>query len=114
MTGKGIKIALLDSGIDQSHPDLSGKIYSSINTTDEDPSDFNGHGTLLAGILVGEGAHLSGLYPGIAPDAQLFNIKVFNENGKASMADVLLGLDLLLDSWDSLCPDILVFGCRIF
>lgn len=95
--GSGIKIAIIDTGIDNTHPDFffphgSSKII--INADYEcsgqafDPSicdgtthDLFGHGTHVAGIAAGTGAASSGLYIGIAPGAMLMNVKALNRLG---------------------------------
>ena len=76
--GKNIRIAVLDSGIDSSHPDLKGKVvYSASFVSDEDDKDYNGHGTHVAGIIAGNGDK----YRGVAPKAQLVNAKCGDKYG---------------------------------
>jgi len=76
-TGKGVAVAVLDSGIDDTHPDFAGKIAEARNFTSEDgTSDRLGHGTHVASIIAGTGAASSGRYRGVAPDAQLLIGKV--------------------------------------
>lgn len=72
VTGKGVKIALIDSGVSE-HEALS--IQNSISMIDERPMDDEiGHGTQMAGTIVGESAY----YRGIAPEANLLSIKIIN------------------------------------
>ena len=100
-SGKDVNIGLIDSGIDQSHPDLSNKIIKSYNVSSEPNGDFNGHGTFLAGVIIS-----------ISPEAGLIDIKVFNKEGKATVAEILEALDLvLLSDMNENFPDIIVFGC---
>ena len=99
-SGKDVTIGLIDSGIDQSHPDLSNKVIRSYNVSGESKGDFNGHGTFLAGI-----------FAGVAPEADIMDIKVFNKEGKATVADILEGLDLVLSDIKENFPNIIVFGC---
>ncbi len=101
LTGKGVNIGLIDSGIDQSHPDLSNKIIKIINVPNEPSGDFNGHGTFLAGVIAG-----------ISPESGIIDIKVFNKEGKATVSEILEALDLVLSSdINEKFPDIIVFGC---
>ncbi|MCH5269001.1 MAG: S8 family peptidase [Lachnospiraceae bacterium] len=58
--------------------------------------DDNGHGTHIAGILAGNGSGSNGLYRGIAPDCQIFSMKVLNHNGEGRIEHVLKAIDWLL------------------
>jgi serine protease AprX len=101
LTGNGIIIALLDSGIDTNHPDLGGnsttstKVLASVSMVEYDPYpfDFNGHGTYVAGIIAGTGNASDGKYKGIAPQAQLLNVKVFDVEGLSFYSWVLSGVE---------------------
>jgi subtilisin family serine protease len=111
LTGKGIIIALIDSGIDQSHPDLQNKIVDVINISDEDIGDYNGHGTYIASILVGTGKASNGFYHGVAPDARLIDVKLFNKEGSASIAELLIAFDLILNRNPPDLPQIVNLSC---
>ena len=96
VTGKGIKIAILDSGIDYLHPDLGGGIgpgfkvlggFDFVNS-DSDPMDDNGHGTHVAGI-----AAANGQIKGVAPDASLLAVKVLNMWGDGVDSDIISGIE---------------------
>ncbi|MEV0621678.1 S8 family serine peptidase [Nonomuraea sp. NPDC050404] len=92
--GKGVKVAVLDTGIDESHPDVTGKIAEARNFTD-DPSakDEHGHGTHVAATVAGTGAASNGLRKGVAPGAELAIGKVLNRNGSGSESQVLAGME---------------------
>ena len=76
-TGKGVKVAVLDSGVDQAHPDLAGREVLEANfTEDPDNSDLVGHGTHVAATVASAGAK----YKGVAPDAQILDGKVCSLN----------------------------------
>ncbi|WP_112246317.1 S8 family serine peptidase [Kribbella monticola] len=76
LTGKGVKVAVLDSGIDATHPDLAGKVIAAQNFTQDPAGDQVGHGTHVASTIAGSGAASGGRYRGVAPDAELLDGKV--------------------------------------
>lgn len=92
-TGEGVRIAILDTGIDLEHPDFSGRIATVADFTGEGISDANGHGTHVAGIACGDGSGCGGRYVGVAPEAQLYVGRVLDSQGAAYMSDVMTGLD---------------------
>jgi serine protease AprX len=92
-TGAGIAVAVLDSGINPD-PDLAGRILTSVNfadalTTTQDPG---GHGTHVAGTIAGDGTKSDGQYIGIAPQANLVDVRVMDAQGNASASSVIAGL----------------------
>jgi len=95
-TGKGIKIAIVDTGIDYTHPDLGNcfgqgcKVIGGwdIVNNDSDPIDDNGHGTHCAGIAAANGS-----LKGVAPDANLLAYKVLNAFGSGYMLWVIEGIE---------------------
>ena len=93
--GKGVKVAIIDTGIDASHPELSGSVdggYSAITKT-ENPADYqddNGHGSHVAGTIA---AHRDGKgVVGVAPKARLYAVKVLDADGSGNLSDVIDGI----------------------
>lgn len=89
--GRGIKIAVIDTGIDFNHPDLfgwgeNGKVVGGHNFIDDGelPMDTNGHGTQVAGVIAADGQLV-----GIAPKAKILAYKV-SENGEAVSSDLIV------------------------
>jgi Subtilase family len=78
LTGHGVTIAILDSGIKLDHPDFTGRVIASrdFTNTRPDATDDVGHGTHVASIAAGTGAASSGRYQGMAPQASIVNGKV--------------------------------------
>ena len=76
-TGRGVTVAVLDTGVDAEHPDLAGKIADEQNFSEvPELGDTVGHGTHVASIIAGSGAASDGRYRGVAPDATLVSGKV--------------------------------------
>ncbi len=94
--GTGVKVAVLDTGIDVTHPDLKTKVVAERNFTAETSTqDLVGHGTHVASIIAGTGAASSGRYRGVAPGASLLDGKVCfrsGSNGSCKESDVLAGM----------------------
>ncbi|XJZ26975.1 Ig-like domain-containing protein [Bacillota bacterium Lsc_1132] len=90
ITGKGVKVAILDTGI-ATHPDLTIEGGISMVSYTNSYSDDNGHGTHIAGIV---GAKHNGIgMVGVSPDAQLYAVKVLDNLGEGNLSDILSGLD---------------------
>ncbi|MDX8149628.1 S8 family serine peptidase [Lentzea sp. BCCO 10_0061] len=78
ITGKGIKVAIVDTGVDEKHPDLAGQQVAEKNfTTDPDNTDNVGHGTHVGSTVASHDSK----YGGVAPGAQLIDAKVCVEFG---------------------------------
>ncbi|MEV6287353.1 S8 family peptidase [Kribbella sp. NPDC051770] len=107
-TGKGITVAVLDTGIDATHPDLTGQVVAAKNFTTDPSADVVGHGTHVASTIAGKGAAPvadlragKGAAPiadlpaakGVAPDAKLLDGKVCDDFGGCAESDVLAGID---------------------
>ncbi len=100
VTGQGVRVAIIDTGVDYAHPDLGGCFgpacrviggYDFVNQ-DTDPMDDNGHGTHVAGIVAA-----SGVITGVAPGAKLLAYKVLNAEGTGKDSDVIAALERAAD-----------------
>lgn len=94
-TGRGVKVAVLDSGVDATHPDFAGRLQSANFVPDEPgdgTADDNGHGTHVASIVAGSGAAADGKYRGVAPEAGILSGKVCAAEGCPDSA-ILAGMD---------------------
>lgn len=95
VTGQGITVALVDTGV-ANVPDLRGRVIATANFTRErTDSDTYGHGTFQAGLIAGDGEASGGRYVGIAPGANLLSVKVADASGTTSLSQVLAGVQLV-------------------
>lgn len=105
-TGKGITVAVFDSGVDE-HSDLSNRIAGWVKFTNGVPESVHpkrrdefGHGTHVGGIIAGNGSLSSKRYVGVAPQARLLSIQVLDETGQelTSRSDSVFWSDFAGDS----------------
>ena len=96
--GTGVKVAVIDSGIDYTHSDLDANYaggYDFINN-DPDPMDDNGHGTHVAGTVAAEDDGVGVV--GVAPEAMVYALKVLGADGSGSYSDVIAALQWAVDN----------------
>ncbi len=94
-TGAGVTVAVLDTGIDTTHPDLAGAVVGERDFTGSTSGtrDLVGHGTHVAGIVTGDGAASGGKYKGVAPEATLLNAKVLDDRGFGYESWLIAGME---------------------
>ncbi|TKJ36270.1 MAG: hypothetical protein CEE38_12710 [Planctomycetes bacterium B3_Pla] len=94
--GTGVKVAVIDTGIDYTHPDLDANFdpaelgYDFVNK-DDDPMDDHYHGTHVAGTIAAEDDG-SGVV-GVAPEARLYGLKVLSASGSGNYSDIIAALE---------------------
>jgi len=99
--GKGITVAILDTGCDSTHPDLQEQIIGGRNFTDDDRSnpdiylDYNGHGTHVAGTIAAQQNDIGVV--GVAPEASLLIVKVLNRKGSGQYDWIINGINYAIE-----------------
>ncbi|MEV1159859.1 type VII secretion-associated serine protease mycosin [Micromonospora chokoriensis] len=97
-TGQGVVVAVLDTGVEATHPDLRGRVLAggrSYGASGDARSDENGHGTHMAGIIAAK-ASQDGV-DGIAPGAKILPIKLSKDGGANTDAAIALGIRMAVD-----------------
>ncbi len=95
-TGNGVRVAVVDTGIDSANPMLSGKVVSQADFTGEGTQDLQGHGTHIAGIIAGTTQN-NGTLNGAAPNALLINAKALNSNGSGTISQIIQAINYSLN-----------------
>ena len=109
--GRGVTVAVIDTGLDATHPDLARRVVRSVKLADLQGANLvgfhyptsvetlgntdqvNGHGTFVSGVIAGDGTKSGGKFKGVAPGAQILGLSA----GDASLFYVLAGIDFLLE-----------------
>jgi serine protease AprX len=89
-TGRGVTVAVVDTGVAADHPDLAGRTLVVATNRDGKADDGYGHGTHVAGVIAGRDA--AGRYLGVAPEARLIGVRIADDAGRSTEADLLRGL----------------------
>lgn len=95
--GGGVKVAVIDTGIDTTHPDLVGAYsggWDFVND-DADPQDDNGHGTHVSGTIAAADNTVGVV--GVAPDADLYALKILDAEGSGRGGDMIAAVDWAID-----------------
>lgn len=96
--GAGVKVAVIDTGIERSHPDLAPRLKGGWNaiTKTDDYNDDNGHGTHCAGTIAATDDSQGVV--GVAPEADLYGVKVLDADGSGTFDDVIAGMQWAVDN----------------
>ncbi|MEQ7009853.1 S8 family peptidase [Actinopolymorpha sp. B17G11] len=98
-TGKGVRVAVLDTGYDAAHPDLAGRVAAAQTfVPGETVVDGNGHGTHVASTVGGSGAPSGGRRKGVAPDVDLLVGKVLDDRGRGLTSQIIAGMEWAVDN----------------
>lgn len=98
LTGAGIKVAVVDTGIDYNHADLANNCKGGVNIINirKGYKDDNGHGTHVAGIIAAEDNEIGVI--GVAPEAWLYGVKVLDRRGSGYISDVIEGITWCIEN----------------
>lgn len=93
ITGAGVNVSVVDTGIDESHPALRGQVglWKDFAGDYDQPADPRGHGTHVAGTIAGRTDAKRAV--GVAPGATLFGARVLDDTGSGSTSDVMAGME---------------------
>ena len=99
-SGAGVRVAVIDTGIDPDHPDFQGRISAmSFGYPATSAVDSHGHGTHVAGIIAGDGQASSGYYKGVAPEALLLSFNAFSAGASDTTESAIIeGIDWALSN----------------
>lgn len=94
--GTGVDVAVIDTGIDLDHPDLAANVVGGTNCSKGSRSSYddgNGHGTHVAGVIAAADNGVGVV--GVAPEADLWAVRVLDNGGSGSTSDVICGIDFV-------------------
>jgi serine protease AprX len=112
VTGRGVTVAVVDTGVATNLPDLSGRL---VTVTDDptgqsapcknlsgelDCGDSYGHGTFIAGLIAGNGTSSGGRWKGVAPEARILSVKTAGADGAADVSNILAAIQWVVSFKD--------------
>jgi serine protease AprX len=112
VTGSGVTVAVVDTGVAANLPDLSGRLVPVTNDLDGQTAtcknlsgelncnDGYGHGTFIAGLIAGNGASSQGRWKGVAPEAKILSVKAAGANGAADVSNILAAIQWVVSFKD--------------
>ncbi|HEX9890235.1 MAG TPA: S8 family serine peptidase, partial [Nitriliruptorales bacterium] len=107
LTGAGVRVAVVDTGI-AAHPDLDGRVVARLDLSGGQSGalDDHGHGTFVAGLVAGGGSHPVG----VAPEAELIDVRIADDEGRTSLPQVLGALHALAVHHAELGTDVVLLA----
>ena len=98
--GSNVNVSIIDSGIDDEHPDFGDRIIIEKNYVDggDETDDPRGHGTHVAGIAAGDGTEGDGQYVGVAPGANIFDKRALDDEGTGTLSDIVTAVEDSVDN----------------
>jgi serine protease AprX len=107
VTGRGVTVAVIDTGVDN-RGDLAGRVVGAADFSGENApyTDSFGHGTFVAGLIAGTGQASGGAVKGVAPDANIFSVKIAGRDGSTDLFRLLAALEFVAVHKDA-------FGIRV-
>ena len=102
LSGRGVTVAVIDSGFDPAHQALKDRTLLTMDFTGGDGVDRFGHGTHVAALIAGQTGRTADtrMYRGVAPGAYLLNLRVLGNDGSGAAADVIEAIDWAIDHRD--------------
>ena len=91
LNGSGVTVAVLDTGVDATHPDID--VVDQKDFTGDGIGDVHGHGTHVAGTVAGDGNMSDGEYVGVAPGADILDVKVLDDFGGGNISEIIEGME---------------------
>ncbi|MCP3031454.1 S8 family serine peptidase [Halobacillus sp. A1] len=96
VTGEGVNVAVIDTGIDEEHPDLNIKGGKNFINSNSSYDDDNGHGTHVAGVIGAEDNSIGII--GVAPQANLYALKALDRDGEGWEAEIIAGIQWAVEN----------------
>jgi serine protease AprX len=99
LNGRGVGVAVIDSGVDPRHTALAGRVVASVDFTGGDSVDRYGHGTHVAALIAGNASPnpLAADYQGVAPGASIVNLRVLDDSGMGRASSVIDAIDWAIE-----------------